>query len=401
MTRYALARLACCLLIAALCVGQTQIVTLKNGSKVRGTATRTNGQYEVRLSSGIVVVFPVEDVESITEVVTAESEFNKRKSEIDADDPDQRYRLADWAYEREMYSEAKQELEAALELDPDHERSQLLLRQVEARLQASTQPAEQAPSGDPRRQEKVSIRSDWLMDQEDIYRIRRAELRDEDRVVVKYRNDVIQRFIDRMEGRAEFREENFTDTFRGWDALRQTKYMLDELDDPQSPLAQDILIESDPKFMVDFRNHIWLTIARQCAGSNCHGGERVVGNLKLFNVRSRNERVHYTNFALIDGYVNDQGRMIDRDRPEESLLLQYMLPRDQAEQKHPEPLTPGFPRRQSGAYQRMEQWIDSLSGPPHPRYKLQYDPPFGMSLQFRSLPAFLREQEDSEDESQD
>ncbi|MGC9454948.1 MAG: hypothetical protein ACP5HU_08785 [Phycisphaerae bacterium] len=402
MSRKSLLQLLCCVLIAAFSLGQVQVVTLKNGSAVRGVVTRTDGQYEVRLSSGIVVVFPVAEVESISDVVSVESSFQQRKSETDLEDPDERYKLAEWAYEREMYAEARQELEAVLELDADHERSQLLLRQVQARLEATTQPVEEAPSGDPRESGTVRVRSDWLVDQEDIYRIRRAELREDDRVVIKYRNDVIERFIERMEGVAEFRQEQFSDTFRGWDAPRQTRYMLDELDDPQNALAQDILIESDPQFMVEFRSRIWPAIARQCASASCHGGDRVVGNLKLFNVVGHNERVLYTNFALLDGYVKDGARMIDRDRPEESLLLQYMLPRDQAERKHPEQLTPVFPSRQSAAYRRVEQWIDSLQGPPHPRYELQYDPPFGMTLHFRTLPAFLREmEEEAEEEQQD
>jgi hypothetical protein len=391
MYRHALLRLLCCVALAAFAAGQTKVVTLTNGSQVEGQVTRTDGQYEVRLPSGIVAVFPVDQVVSITEATSPEDEFETRKAEIDPENPEDHYRLAQWAFDREMYTAAREELKAALKLKPDYERAQLLLRQVEARLSAQTQPVtDSRPTGQGPVELGPDMRESWLVDQEDIYRIRRAELREDDRVVIKYRNEVIERFIRRMEGFAEFEQQKFSDTFRGWSDLRQTRYILRELDNPQAALARDILIETDPQFMVDFRSRIWPLIARQCASANCHGGNRVVGNLRLFSVAGRNERIDYTNFALLDGYVKRGARMIDRDRPEKSLLLQYTLPEDQAQHKHPTKLTPVFPSRRSAAYRRVEEWINDLNGPPHPPYDLGYKPPFGMSLQFRTLPSVLR-----------
>lgn len=390
MYRHALLRLLCCGVLAAVALGQVKVVTLKSGSQVTGQVVKTDGKYEVTLESGIVVVFSEEDVVSIAEATTPQSGYEKRRAEIDPDDPDDHYRLAEWAYEQDMLEIARRELNAALELKPDHERSRLLLRQVRARLAARTRPASTTGPAEPEPDVPSGMRRDWMLGEEDVYRIRRAELRDTDRVVIKYRNDVIDRFIRRMEGYREFERQDFSDTFRGWSDIRQTRYILRELDDPQAPLARDILIETDPQFMVDFRNRVWPMVAQRCAGGNCHGGQRVVGSLRLFNVPGRNERVEYTNFALLDGLVADGARMIDRDRPEESLLLQYLLPEDQAQNKHPTRLTPAFPSRRSGGYRRVETWIRELRGPPHPRYELEYDPPFGMSLQFRSLPSVLR-----------
>jgi hypothetical protein len=402
MCRRALLRLLCCAAIATFAVGQNKVVTLTNGSQVEGQVTRTNGQYEVRLPSGIVTVFPADQVVSIEDAERPEDEFEKRKAEIDPKSPDDHYRLAQWAFDREMYTAAREELKTALALKPDYERAQLLLRQVEARLQAQTQPsAVTRPTGQGPAGLGPDMRASWLVDQEDIYRIRRAELRGDDRVVIKYRNDVIERFIRRMEGYAEFEQENFSDTFRGYSDLRQTRYILRELDNPQASLARDILIETDPQFMVDFRSRIWPMVARHCASANCHGGNRVVGNLRLFNIAGRNERIDYTNFALLDGYVTGGVRMIDRDRPEESLLLQYTLPEDQAQHKHPTKLTPVFPSRRSAAYQRVEEWINELNGPPHPRYDLDYKPPFGMSLRFRTLPSVLRQLREPETQPSD
>ncbi len=405
MSRYTLCRFVCCVVLAVLAFGQTQVITLKSGARVQGEVTRINDRYEVRLPSGITVVFPVDDVESIEVPVTPQDEFAERKAEIDPDDPDQRYRLADWAFEQNLLEHAREELLAALELDPEHERSALLMRQVARRLEEREPPEEDEdePTTRPGPTGLRGLEDEWLVDSEDIYRIRRAELRSDDSVVVRYRDNALRRFIERMEGRREFREERFADTFRGWERMRQVEYMLDELEDPQGPLASDILIESDPQFMVDFRSRVWPVVARHCASTQCHGGDRAEGDLRLFNIRGRRSRIDYTNFVLLTGYVGeDGGRMIDRDTPEMSMLIQYMLPRDQAEYKHPTRISPVFRSREAAEYQRLYQWIDALRGPPHPRYDLEYEAPFDMTLRFRRRPAFLRdEEEDEEDEEPD
>ena len=68
--------------------------------------------------------------------------------------------------------------------------------------------------------------------------------------------------------------------------------------------------------------------------------------------------------------------MIDRDKPEDSLLLQYLLPAKQARRRHPAP-----PQIRSVVksvtdlkYRRIHQWLTSLSAL-RPHYDVSWRPP--------------------------
>ncbi|MCD6303865.1 MAG: hypothetical protein J7M21_02765, partial [Planctomycetes bacterium] len=89
-----------------------------------------------------------------------------------------------------------------------------------------------------------------------------------------------------------------------------------------------------------------------------------------------NDRVAYTNFLILDSFHKPGGlRMIRRDNPEESLLLQYALPRNIARYRHPEKIRSAFRSRNDPGYRLTLQWIRSLKGPLHPDYRIKYLPP--------------------------
>ena len=113
--------------------------------------------------------------------------------------------------------------------------------------------------------------------------------------------------------------------------------------------------------------------------------------MKLFRTTGRDEKTDYTNFVILDGMTSRDGRyrVIDRQNPDKSLLLQYGLMPELAEARHPEKLRqPIFLNKSSPSYRHVLNWIQtSLRGPKHPNYRLEYSPPLGMKLNFMSSAA--------------
>lgn len=107
---------------------------------------------------------------------------------------------------------------------------------------------------------------------------------------------------------------------------------------------------------------------------------REIDNIPLIPNGRDGERIAYTNFYILSQMTANGIPFIDRDRPEESLLVQWSLPREDA--RFPAPEVDGWqpeyrsnddddPRRDS-----MIEWIDSLiKGNQNSEYGIDYLPP--------------------------
>jgi len=377
-------RIAGCLLVLLFTCGQLKVVKLKGRqSSITGEVTETKDKtgYEIRTKGGVIVVSK-DDVESISDVVTPEDEYRQRLSKIDPKDPAARLELAEWAFEQDLLEEAKTHLEEALKLKPDYAQARLLLRQVEAKIEAMRSVATRPAANGEKPGEQTTqplISKDWLVGEQDIYRIRLEEIRAVDGAGIQFRNNVIERFMDSMRGREEFGEPDARKEFLGLSRIRQVMYIIPRIDRDNVAIKDDIIITRDPKFMLDFRTSIWPMVLSSCAGTNCHGGAKPKGGLKFFNM-PRNQAVDYTNFVILSGFVSRGRRLINRDHPDLSLLLQYGLPKDQARFRHEKDKAPTFRSTRDPSYRRLLAWIDDLSYPPQPNYRLKYKPPFNMKL---------------------
>jgi len=95
------------------------VVHLKNGGRVEGTVVAKGDSYEVTHRFGSVLVKKA-DVASIEKKDSLKDLHAKRRSEIDAKDPDQLVELGKWCRENGWEAQAVKEFKAALVLDPDH-----------------------------------------------------------------------------------------------------------------------------------------------------------------------------------------------------------------------------------------------------------------------------------------
>jgi hypothetical protein len=381
-----------------------QVVRLKSGAEIVGEVTKTETGYRVQTRFG-VITYSDEDVASVEDLRSPQEELRQRRAAIDDSDTRARYNLAVWAIDKNLMEEARDELRAICKLAPDFERAALQLRVVEGilrqRAEAETQPTT-APETDEGNgsETRPTTRADansQLISEKEISRVRLAEMGSADsNLRVSIPREAVDRFVAGREGSAGFDG----DAFRRMSPAQQLLAMIDELGH-SSPLLAEVEVASDPQFMQEFQRRIWPLIRGRCASSQCHGAETGKGGLKFWSAGVRNARVDYSNFLAADMFVKDGNWLINRDRPAESLLLQYGLPESQATHKHPgnARLRPMFSSTEDASYKAVLGWIKSLKGPRHPDYGIKYRPPFGPKVELGPvLPP--RESKSDKDEPQ-
>jgi len=183
-----------------------------------------------------------------------------------------------------------------------------------------------------------------------------------------------------MENSDDFRDNpKFAEIFRRWKPQRQMYYILNEVREDNWAIKDGISVRSDPKALKVFRRHVWPLLARSCASSTCHGSPKGKGKLKLYKVAGSDNLGMYTNFVILDMFTKDGKQMLNRDHPERSLLLEYGLPHKEAKSRHPGKtiMSPLFRSVKDPNYRNVKAWINSLNGPPHPNYGVDYQSLFG------------------------
>jgi hypothetical protein len=209
------------------------------------------------------------------------------------------------------------------------------------------------------------------MDQ--VYAIRRAELRPDENVRIQFFRDVQKRYLAQSKANAAA----FSAASPTVQALAIQAY------DPQ--LANDVRIVSDPRALAEFRSRIEPRVLAGCASSGCHSGPEGGDFFLYTNVRSA--QASYTNFYILTTYqrkvetVDAFGRgvaqrmMIDRLHAQSSLLVQYALPRMIASTPHPDVPNwkPMFWRSDDPGCLELVNWIGATLRPITPDYGFKFE----------------------------
>jgi hypothetical protein len=82
----------------------------------------------------------------------------------------------------------------------------------------------------------------------------------------------------------------------------------------------DVILESDPWILQEYKRRVWPIIARGCATSGCHSGPKAADPV-FFNERRMTDEMHYTNFLILQEYEDEDKRLINRGAPGDSLLV--------------------------------------------------------------------------------
>ncbi|HZZ43797.1 MAG TPA: hypothetical protein VFE58_12740 [Tepidisphaeraceae bacterium] len=375
--------------MTAALMAKSGVVKTREGQVYEGDVEDNNADDFVTVTvRGIKTQIARADVESIVDGQAIDAEYKQRLAKLDAKDSKGRMALARWAFDQKRYDLARDAANQALMVDPNSaEATQFLtLVQSQQRIERARARAASAPTTREAGKGVVVNRVDWqLLKGADINRIRQEELRKTDaRVRFRFANDVERRFL----------ATNRNYTLADWRAMSQLQRAIKILDEGDSALRDDIIVESDPASIMEYRRLVQPIMLGTCATAGCHGGLSA-GPLVLNTMAETNEAATYTNFYILEKYAERlrmadntqsafggdvQRRMLDRLHPEDSLLLQYALPLNAARMPHPD--VQGFraalPRGRSDTkYQALVQWIGTTLAPIEPNYGIEYEPPAG------------------------
>ncbi len=264
-----------------------------------------------------------------------------------------------------------------LDQSPDHAAAAALLAELggSAASQPSTQPAAAA---------EPPVSTPELLSARDILHIKLSEMRlrgEPDRMTVRFvkrsGESDLAALVYRQYARApEMDTELERHLLRGTPGEKlQAIVALSGL-----RYADRINVRGSPEALLAFRQRVLPLVAAGCARSGCHGSK----DARVFSLptRSRTREANvYTTFALLDRMYTPIGPMIDREAPEESALLKYLMPQEDERRVHP----PVGKRRIGGLvrglrdrrYRSLVEWIASLRRP-HPDYDLEYQWPAWM-----------------------
>ncbi len=332
-------------LFGSILAAKPGVVRLTDGQVIEGNIIREEADSVTIAIRGIETSIPRDRIESITYPESRAAQFEERRKTLAKDDVEGHLALARWAFDNRLYTEAEQLLREVLDrVDPNSREAQDLLnlvrRQIALERRQASQPPPQAPeveSEEPGVQEPEQAA--WLT-AEQIQQIKRIELRESDtgvrlRVPVEVRRHVVEA--------ARVNSRQFANLRPGQqlEAIRQ-------FGTPE--MVRQVEILGDPATLATYRQRIQPIVLAGCAGAGCHAAPGA-GDFGLFPRADASEAASYTNFLILQEYTKtietgtgggifDAGTtelpMINRTHPDQSLLIQYMLPRNLATTPHPE-----------------------------------------------------------------
>ncbi len=140
-----------------------------------------------------------------------------------------------------------------------------------------------------------------------------------------------------------------------------------------------ISLRGETRVFRTFRRGVLPFVTKGCARAGCHGGPTA----QAFRLPSgKGEADAFATFVILNSVDGANGPLLQRERPTDSVLLDYLLPPEEASAKHPEVargrLAPQFRDRADKQYELVLDWIRTLRRP-KPDYRLEADLPAWLS----------------------
>ncbi len=360
-------------------------VYMRDGQRRRGVILEDGFEQVVMQIEGIRTPIPRSLVYSVELEPTFEEKLDRFRMAMAADDWPARVELARWLIQERRYELARQELEAVLAVS-DSVEAKRLFTIVTAQLSLGARPTESPDEFDADgRPSRAAARPSGPVDQRDLLperllttsdvnliRVYEMDLRNPPRTSVS--PDTIRKLLENYASSdlIPARSEQRTALFRAESAdVISLMFRLKARE-----LYPEIEVLSEPPHLNTFRQRVhnaWLI--PNCATSRCHGGLDA-GRFFLHSRNYKDDRVRYTNLAILDQLEIDGRRMIDYDDPTMSLLVQYALPRTQARTPHPDVRgwRPVLSTESPKLLEDTLSWIRAMFRP-RPIYPIDYEPP--------------------------
>lgn len=374
MLRTTIAFLLTLAVLATVVLAKPGIVRTRDGRTLQGDITETDAGVTIE-TKGIRFSIHQANVESIVYQENIEDQLRQRLEQLGPQDFEARMRLAREAFDARLYELARTAVDQALQIEPNSREAVTLMDTIQNHLRLERIGERPTTRPDAARTDRTQRPK---LDPQQINMIRQHELRRADvNVPIRFESEVERRYAARS--RLDVRDLRRRSTIERALEILGTR-------DPR--LTEDVRVMRDPMALADFRQQVQPILLAGCATSGCHGGEGA-GDLALI-APAGDEASAYTNFYLLQTYrrgevlAADEGRIFDRSaaqrlinrvRPEQSLVLEYGLPPNVAEIDHPRVagFRPAFRSRQDPRYQQVLAWIRSLP-PPEPDYGIALAP---------------------------
>ncbi|MCA9290254.1 MAG: hypothetical protein KDA25_03940 [Phycisphaerales bacterium] len=365
--------------------GQRGTVYMRQGAPREGVILKDEFDFVIVDVNGIQQKLVREIVDHVRLEPTFEERYESFRAALQPQQYEQRLAFVRWLFAERRYALAKQELDA-LTIDAPHLDNVAPLRRIidaqialevaeEERL-AHPKPTPErpetpsSPSGDPDALLPTTLLTDADVNLMQVYEI---DFNDPPRVTIE--PQVVRTFVESYATSPlmpESREER-NRLFRA-DAINVVRLMFELRAREFYP---EIQVKTEPFSLARFRTWVhdaWLVPT--CASPRCHGGVDA-GAFFLHHKDFRHRRVRYTNLLILERTKLDPNwPLINYEDPRKSLIVQYGLPRNEAERPHPivRGWTPVFRPTNPRMLERTIDWIESMMMP-RPDYPVQFDPP--------------------------
>ena len=372
-----------CLLTTSL-LARPGTVRTKDGRSIEGDITDKGTEGAVISTRAGQITIRADEIAEIQYGSNIKEAYEKRLAALpkDAGAP-AHVDLARWLYENKEYDLARKELDTALTIDPNNQDANVLRQTVDRTMLLDKRPGTAPPPRQPaaagtgaagaaapnKAVGGTLVKDRHVLSAEQINIIKQAELRnDEQRVRVRLENNVAKKYVES----ANMDPREFAAMPDAAKAFNILKYGAPEL-------RKDVKIVTDPQPLIEFKSKVQPALLQSCATSACHGGT-TAGRFLLYNPAD-NDSVSYTNFYTLTQFTSNiegtQRRMIDRLYPQNSLILQFALPRDRAEFDHPEAAgwKAVFSGTQDNRYFLLLDWVKNALVPIQPNYGIDFTLP--------------------------
>lgn len=288
---------------------------------------------------GIHTTIPRDRIRSLSYADSIEQEYRRRHNKLTPYDVPGRLELAHWLFDNKAYELADQVLEEARGVQPHNLDVADMLRTVERQVDLDERearkhnPVELAAADNrprgldaPGRAAAKPPAGGRLLTPEETNYIKQAEWIEGQQVKgIKFENDVRRRYVAR-EGINPADFNRLPPYQQAWAIVQRGT------DD----MKKDVNLVGDPPVMLQFKK-VQQQVLSVCG--NCHNPDKPAGNFAL-HVPGTTEAELYTNFIILQKYhykTKDRDYvMINRERPEDSVLVQFSLPPDMADPPHPQ-----------------------------------------------------------------
>ncbi len=374
-----------CLLLCLLCtplLARPGTIRTKDGRSIEGDIADRGAEGATITTRAGQITIRADEIAEIQYGGSIKEAYEKRVAALPKDAGARaHFDIARWLYDNKEYDLARKELDTAIAMDPNFEDAITLRQTVDRTMlfekRANTpRPNTGAPATAGAGAAKpgastggMALKDRHLLNAEQINTIKQMELRDDDsRVRVRLDNNVAKKYIEF----ANLDTREFSQLPDGAKAARILKKGSDEM-------RKDVKIITDPQSILEFKAKVQPTLMQGCASVACHGGSNA-GRFLFYNPAD-NDAVTYTNFyaltQLTSTVEKTERRMIDRLYPRNSLIIQFGMPRDRAEFKHPDVngWKAAYSNGQDARYLQVLDWVQNGLVSIQPNYGIDFTLP--------------------------